>query len=114
MNMEPLGLLSIPTNRSRRMLKKSSSGVLASLGGSTYARRRQGTYPLACDRSERFKPSSVCTSSTLRSLRPCPWEQRILARRGGRVKTKAFLNILRAALIRGVASKNLRRCRCYE
>jgi len=28
------------------------------------------TYPLACDGSERFKRSSVCTSSPLRSLRP--------------------------------------------
>jgi len=28
------------------------------------------TYPLAYDRSERFKRSSVCTSSPLRSLRP--------------------------------------------
>jgi hypothetical protein len=29
------------------------------------------TYPLACDRSERFKRSLVCTSSPLCSLRPC-------------------------------------------
>ncbi len=28
------------------------------------------TYPLASDRSERFKRSLVCTSSPLRSLRP--------------------------------------------
>ena len=53
------------------MLKKSASCVLASFRGSTYQRRRQGTYPLACDRSERFKRSLVCTSSALRSLRPC-------------------------------------------
>jgi hypothetical protein len=54
-----------------RMLQKPSSVVLASLKASTYGRRRQGTYPLACDRSERFKRSLVCTSSASRSLRPC-------------------------------------------
>lgn len=50
MNMEPLGLLSIPTNRSSRMLKKYSSFVLVSLSGSTY-------------RTEYASPP--------RSLRPC-------------------------------------------
>jgi len=53
------------------MLKKASSYVLGSLKVSTYRRRWQGTYPVACDRSERFKRSLVCTSSTFRSLRPC-------------------------------------------
>jgi len=51
-------------------LKKSANGVLAAIRGSTYARGRQGAYPLACDRSERFKRSLVCTSSPLRLLRP--------------------------------------------
>jgi hypothetical protein len=60
-------------------VEKASSFVLASLKASTYGRRWQGAYPLACDRSERFKRSLVCTSSPLRSLRPS-W--------------KAFLNIL--------------------
>jgi hypothetical protein len=32
---------------------------------------RQSTYPLAYARSERVKRSLVCTSSGLRSLRPC-------------------------------------------
>jgi len=57
-----------------RTLQNSSRGVLASLKGSTYRKRRQGTYPLACDRSERFKRSLVCTSSTFRLLRPC-WKR---------------------------------------
>ena len=48
-----------------------SGFVLTSFRGSTYKRRRQNTYPLACDRSERFKRSFVCTSSPFHSLRPC-------------------------------------------
>lgn len=45
------------------MLKKPVSRVLAPLRPSTYqAYWRQSTYPLACDRSERFEQSLVCTS----------------------------------------------------
>ena len=55
-----------------RMLKTSASIVLASFRPSTYeAHLRQSAYPLACDRSERVERSLVCTSSALRSLRPC-------------------------------------------
>lgn len=54
------------------MLKTSSSGVLSALKSSTYRMYwRQSAYPLACDRSERDKQSSVCTSSFFRLLRPC-------------------------------------------
>jgi len=66
------------------MLKKAASSVLATLRPSTYRGRRNGTYPLACDRSERVKRSLVCTSSALRSLRPC-WT--------------TFLNMLQAGWI---------------
>ncbi len=65
-----------------RMLKKSAAGVLASLSGSTYARQRQGTYPLACDRSERFKRSLVCTSSPASLAAALLVERRVLARLG--------------------------------
>ena len=55
-----------------KMLKMLVGFVLASFGLSTYrAYWRQSTYPLACDRSERFKRSLVCTSSVPHSLRPC-------------------------------------------
>jgi len=70
------------------MLQKPSSGVLASLNASTYRRRRQGTYPLAYDRSERSKRSLVCTSSAFHLLRPCPVKSASwlasLSRRSGR------------------------------
>ena len=65
---------------STRMLKKSASGVLASLRPSTWWRRSFsevgtlfGNYPFAkghC-KGERPTRSAVCTSSALRSLRPC-------------------------------------------
>jgi len=70
------------------MLKKSASGVLASLRGSTLSRSYSevgnavGDFPFAkthC-KGERPTQSAVCTSSPLRSLRPC-WT--------------AFLSILR-------------------
>ena len=47
-----------------------SNFVLTSLKASTYEKRWQKTYPLACDRSERVKRSLVCTSSPLHLLRP--------------------------------------------
>lgn len=55
----------------------TSSFVLASFGTSTYAGNHavRSDYPLACDRSERFKRSLVRTSSEPRSLWPC---QRII------------------------------------
>jgi len=78
------------------MMKKSASGVLASLRGSAYGRRRwQGTYPLACDRSERFKRSLVCTSSPLRSLRPCQRNGASWRAGAGRVRRLALLSILK-------------------
>lgn len=58
-----------------------SNFVLKSLKASTYERRRLKTYPLACDRSERFKRSLVCTSSAFRSLRP--WSVTVASRRDG-------------------------------
>jgi hypothetical protein len=73
------------------MLKKAASFVLASLRGSTSRFYwRQGTYPLAFDRSERVKLSLVCTSSPLRSLRPCQWKGASRRARAGWVRTLPF------------------------
>jgi hypothetical protein len=56
------------------MLQKSSSGVLASLKASTLKKNHTGgVYPFTKINSmgERLTRSAVCTSSPLRSLRPC-------------------------------------------
>ena len=56
------------------MLNKSASGVLASLRGSTVKKNHgSGVYPFTKINSmgERLTRSAVCTSSPLRSLRPC-------------------------------------------
>ncbi|ULA65289.1 MAG: hypothetical protein LZF86_190592 [Nitrospira sp.] len=83
-----------------RLVIKSASGVLASFRGSPYTsvNLRRKTYPLACDRSERVKPSLVCTSSPLCSLRPCLWNGASWRAGVGRVRTAAFLNGLRGIL----------------
>ena len=54
------------------------------------------TYPLASDRSERFKRSLVCISSPLHSLRPLRGMARLGAP-GGRVRITAILSILRGS-----------------
>jgi hypothetical protein len=57
-----------------RMLKKSASGVLASLRGSTEKKNQiGGVYPFTKINpiGERFTRSAGCTSSPLHSLRPC-------------------------------------------
>jgi hypothetical protein len=62
-----------------RMLKKSANGVLASLRGSTCRRESHGyrnhwrdfRFARINAAGERPTRSAVCTSSLLRSLRPC-------------------------------------------
>jgi len=78
------------------MLQKPASVVLAALKASTWGSRARHTYPLPCDRNERFTRSLVCTSSAFRSLRAVPGERRVLARRGWAGETVSFFNILRA------------------
>ncbi len=56
---------------------------------------RQGTYPLASDRSERVKRSLVCTSSPSSLAAALPVERGVSAHRGGRVRAETFLSILR-------------------
>ena len=53
----------------------ASSFVLASLRGSTFSEALEGIFPFAKthEDGERLAQSVVCTSSPLRSLRPC-WE----------------------------------------
>ncbi len=63
---------------SSRVLKKSASGVLASLRGSPYGTEYD---------------------SPLRSLRPTPWKRRVSARLGWAGEKVAFLNTLWGALI---------------
>jgi len=86
-----------------RMLKKSASGVLASLRGSTLSRSYSevgnavGAFPFAeiyC-MGERPTRSAVCTSSPLRSLLPCPRNGASWRAGVGRVRSLAFLSILR-------------------
>ncbi len=75
-----------------------ASFVLASFRPSTYGvYLRQSAYPLAGDRSERGKRSSVCTSSALHSLRPCPRNGASRRAGVGRVKTVAILSLLRVS-----------------
>jgi len=64
---------------SSRMLKKSARGVLASFRGLTLRRsfseigNTGGVFPFGKihSKGERLTRSAVCTSSPLRSLRPC-------------------------------------------
>ena len=73
-----------------------ASFVLASFRPSTYqVYWRKGTYPLAYDRSERFKRSVVCTSSVLHSLWPCPRNGASRRAGVGRVRIVAILSLLR-------------------
>jgi len=77
---QPFGCFPGPAHSSRsRMLKKSASCVLASLRGATLRRgfseagSTVGAFPFAKihPTGERPTRSAVCTSSPLRSLRPC-------------------------------------------
>ena len=91
--------------RSSRMRKKSASGVLASLRGSTrvFGRRNHWRgFSVRQDRSHgRTAPrSAVRTSSPLRSLRPCPRNGASWRAGVGRVRSLAFLRILLAILTR--------------
>lgn len=71
-----------------RMLKKSASFVLASFRLSTYASRRKGAYPLAYDseRAVQAKYGMYLLGPSL-AMALCG-ERRVLARWGGRVRTK--------------------------
>lgn len=73
-----------------RMLKKSASFVLASFRLSTYASRRKGAYPLAYDseRAVQAKLSIYLLGPSL-AMALCG-ERRVLARWGGRVRTKSL------------------------
>jgi hypothetical protein len=83
---------------SSRILKKSASIVLASLRGSTLRRdfsevgSTGGDFPFAKihSRDERPTRSAVCTSSPLRSLRPCLGQGASRRARVGRVRSLAF------------------------
>jgi len=84
------------------MLKKSASGVLASLRGSTSlgSRNHWGAFSFAKThyKGERPTRSAVCTSSPLRSLRLCLRNGASWRAGAGWVRTAAFLSILRAVL----------------
>jgi hypothetical protein len=76
-------------NPSNRMLKKSASFVLASLRGSTYGLGKRLVRQVMGgpgENSLRFAPSLAAA---------LPVEQCVSAHRGGRVRTEAFLTILR-------------------
>ena len=97
-NLDGRVFLCLPT----RMLKKSASGVLASLRPSTLRRsfseigNTVGGFPFAkthC-KDERPTRSEVCASSALRSLRPCLGHGASWRARVGRVRRKVFLSIL--------------------
>src|SRR5580765_788018 len=85
-----------------RMLKKSASGVLASLRPSTLrrgyseVRNTVGAFPFANIHCMGKRPtrSAVCTSSALRSLRPCLGQGASWRARVGWVRRTAFLSIL--------------------
>jgi hypothetical protein len=85
-----------------KMLKKPASGVLASRRGSTLRRSFSeirstvGDFPFAKIywKGERPTRSAVCTSSALRSLRPCLGEGASWRARVGRVRNLDFLSIL--------------------
>ena len=89
------------------MLKQSASFVLASLKGSTLERAgskigmAEGGVPFAKThyKGERPTRSAVCTSSPLRSLRPCLGQGASRRARVGRVRSLAFLSILRGVLL---------------
>src|SRR5688572_4088043 len=89
------------------MLKKSASFVLASLRASTLSGRFSevgnagGAFPFAKTHCEGERPtrSAVCTSSTLRSLRRCPRNGASRRAGVGRVRTVAFLSILRRVFL---------------
>jgi hypothetical protein len=61
--------LMTPTQPWRAKTRLSPNFVLAALRGLTMELLEVRNYPLAFDRSERFKRSLVCTSSPLRLLR---------------------------------------------
>ena len=69
MSMEPLGLPSIPTNRSSRMLKTSSS-VVPCLAEALRAGRSRHTPRKVGDAGSEAHRTEVY-ASPLRSLRPC-------------------------------------------
>ena len=54
--------------------------------------------PRFIEKGERIAQSAVCTSSPLRSLRPCPWNVASWRAGVGRVRTAAFLSTLRGSL----------------
>jgi len=76
-------LLTITTRQDQTIILTEFSDCrireLKSLNLSGYVFHEPGggkePYPLPCDRNELVKRSLVCTSSTPRSLRPCPWNR---------------------------------------
>ena len=87
------------------MLKKSASGVLAALKGSTYREQSHsdveitgGAFPFAKIHSKGERPTRIAlrTSSPLHSLRPCPRNGASWRAGVGWVRSLAFLSILRA------------------
>src|SRR6267143_3869533 len=87
------------------MLKKSASFVFVSHRGSTYREQSHsdveitgGAFPFAKIHSKGERPTRIAvrTSSPLHSLRPCPRNGASWCAGVGRVRSLAFLRILRA------------------